>query len=342
MTDILTIPTVETHGGVVQYLIQLKVPLRQINVNRRYSEFQLLLDQLSDEAGIRTTDFPYKLPPKQWIKLNTDLVIEERRRELAAFLNLLIRDPEFQNNDHLRAFLRLPQSFKFTAAVFKQNTEGEKTKEAVNLTAISIDASVWLEVLRLADARVGEILSELNHNTDTLYTISIRQEIMRLLRPTIENLRKSLQEKELSSNEYRRRKLLLTKLQESVDLLTKELNKGFQSPQQDTFLADRLALLSGSSARSGGRRVLGGPIEETKDTMALDNQELLQLQQLIQKNQDQEILQLRLAIARQKQISTAIYNEVEEQNQLLDMLHSEVDLASDKLAKARSRARNIL
>ncbi|KAG7194553.1 uncharacterized protein KQ657_004768 [Scheffersomyces spartinae] len=342
MSDILSIPSVETEDGVVQYLIQLKVPLRQINVNRRYSEFQQLLEQLSSEAGIKSSDFPYKLPPKRWIKLNTELLIEERRRELAQFLNLLIRDPEFQNNDHVRSFLRLPQSFRFTAAVFKQQNREGNNNDIVDLNSINIDSSVWLEVVRLTDSRIRTIGNELKTSTDTLYTISIRQEMMRLIRPTIEKLQKTLVEKELSSNEYRRRKALLTRLQESVQLLSEDLNKSFQ-PQQplQKDLNDRHTLLL-SGSRPGGRRVLGGPIEETKQTMALNSQELLQLQKQIQNNQDQEVLQLRGAIARQKQISTAIYNEVEEQNQLLDMLHSDLDVSSDKLAKARAKARNIL
>ncbi|CAI5760819.1 unnamed protein product [Candida verbasci] len=86
-------------------------------------------------------------------------------------------------------------------------------------------------------------------------------------------------------------------------------------------------------------RVIG---KETELTIPLTNTELLQEQINIHQSQDQEVEQLRVLISRQRQIAELINTEVEEQNVLLDQFNEEVDQTSDKVKKARTRARKIL
>ena len=59
------------------------------------------------------------------------------------------------------------------------------------------------------------------------------------------------------------------------------------------------------------KRVLGGAVKETPETLPLNNKELLQHQVQIHQNQDKELDQLRVLIARQKQIGELINAEVE-------------------------------
>ena len=90
------------------------------------------------------------------------------------------------------------------------------------------------------------------------------------------------------------------------------------------------------------KRVLGGAVKETPETLPLNNKELLQHQVQIHQNQDKELDQLRVLIARQKQIGELINAEVEEQNEMLDRFNEEVDYTSSKIKQARRRAKKIL
>ena len=86
------------------------------------------------------------------------------------------------------------------------------------------------------------------------------------------------------------------------------------------------------------KRVLGGAVKETPETLPLNNKEL-QHQVQIHQNQDKELDQLRVLIARQKQIGELINAEVEEQNEMLDRFNEEVDYTSSKIKQARRRAK---
>ncbi|KAI5962970.1 uncharacterized protein KGF55_002762 [Candida pseudojiufengensis] len=86
-------------------------------------------------------------------------------------------------------------------------------------------------------------------------------------------------------------------------------------------------------------RILG---KETEETLPLNNQELLQHQIQIHQSQDKEVEQLRILIARQKQIGVTINQEVEEQNYMLDKFNGEVEDTTDKIKQARRRARKII
>ena len=93
--------------------------------------------------------------------------------------------------------------------------------------------------------------------------------------------------------------------------------------------------------QNGGHGSLG-KASETNDTLPLNNQELLQQQIQIHKNQDQELYELRKLIQRQRELGELINTEVEEHNELLDGFEHEVENAAAKVKSARLRARKIL
>ncbi|KAI5956746.1 hypothetical protein KGF54_000363 [Candida jiufengensis] len=98
-------------------------------------------------------------------------------------------------------------------------------------------------------------------------------------------------------------------------------------------------LLNQPKQKQNVSRILG---KETEETLPLNNQELLQHQIQTHQTQDKELEQLRIMIARQKQIGESINQEVEEQNYLLDKFNGEVEEATDKIKQARRRARKII
>ncbi|KAK6454140.1 Phox homologous domain-containing protein [Scheffersomyces xylosifermentans] len=325
MTEVISIPTTSNHSGVIYYHIMVQLPLRSLSVQRRYSEFEDLLNNLSKDLGISPKDFPYYLPAKRvnWFKTNTDSIVEERKSELTKFLNSLIREPSIQNNDVLHKFLQLPVNFTFNNALFHSNINGKSNEASLAIDYNSIDESNWLEIFRVLKSSIQDALISAKSNPNIGVKIQTRDKINKIYQPAFVNLLKSLNsdlKKNLASDEFSRRQVLLKEVQSNLQNL----------------LSDR------SSPGSTSKRVLGGPPQETKDTIGLDNKDLLQRQVQIHQQQDQELEQLRLIVARQRQIGEMINAEVEEQNELLDQFNEEVESTSNKLSSARRKARNLL
>ena len=141
--------------------------------------------------------------------------------------------------------------------------------------------------------------------------IHIRDRISRVYQPRILDLVRAIG---TDKEEALKKKQLVSQLQESIDnLLVQKVPRS--------------------------KRVLGGAVKETPETLPLNNKELLQHQVQIHQNQDKELDQLRVLIARQKQIGELINAEVEEQNEMLDRFNEEVDYTSSKIKQARRRAK---
>jgi len=101
--------------------------------------------------------------------------------------------------------------------------------------------------------------------------------------------------------------------------------------------SDRAALLGLSSKPFA--RVFGvpQPPKETEQTRPLDDQGLLQLQQAKMDQQDAQVSQLTAILQRQKQLGTAIGNELSQHMELLDELANDVDRVGGKLTTAKKQ-----
>ena len=184
------------------------------------------------------------------------------------------------------------------------------TKDMLQNNRADLDSvqNNWYDVYRKLK------LDILNESSSSISEkIHIRDRISRVYQPRIVDLVKTIG----TGDEAIKKKQLIAQLQESIDkLLAQEVPKS--------------------------KRVLGGAIKETPETLPLNNHELLQHQIQIHQNQDKELNQLRALIARQKQIGELINAEVEEQNEMLDRFNEEVDYTSSKIKQARRRAKKIL
>lgn len=334
MTDIISIPsTSTTSDGVVYYDIHTRLPLRVAKVSRRYSDFVRLMEELCDELGIKTKDFPYALPSKAvpWFGRNGNDVTEERKVKLNIFLNQVIRDRDLQNQKLVHDFLSIPISFTITPALFR-GKDGEEG--VVGVDAASIDQYLWMEYYRNLKHETTELGEDID-TADTDRKIKTRKRIYSFVSPTLSKLSEALEYMAISGavakEEVSRRRALLKSMGEEIEALIQR-----SVPHRNN---------SEGFFKRNTRRVLGddkNEAQETKDTICLDNNELLQAQLESQKNQDLDIAELRKIIYRQRELGETIRNEVEEQNVMLDQFNDEVDHSSRKMKSARRKAKDIL
>lgn len=334
----ISIPTTSTlSNGVQYYHISLKLPLRNITVIRRYSEFITLVEDLSKDLGINTKQFPYKLPPKsQFWKLKTEL-IELRRNALCEFLNCVVTDRELQNHPIVHQFLQIPGQFKFPPRLFA-NEETSYDESHLEIIDTDIDKFSWLDYLR----RYRDYFSKLSSLISS-YSITqkadLRSRMNSFLLPNIDRLANCLEklknEKQISLKEYETRKSSVDSLKS--DFLVLLNHRIFSRPSSEKHVS--------SSNRLG--RVLGAsqdqyPLTENSKTVNLSNKELLGQQLQVHRLQDEELNELRKIIRRQREIGEVIKTEVDEQNELLDGFNEDIERTGQKLHKARQDAKRIL
>lgn len=302
---VITIPSDTEIAGNIYYEINVKLPLRSFVVKKRYLDFELLVLNLCQHLGISSRDFPYDLPGKRIHWLNKANVIEERKIALAEFLNNIIVDTSLQNEKDVLSFLQLPLSFKFTKEML---TNGRADLESVEKNWYDVYRNLKLDIQNESASTVNE-------------KILLHNRINRLYQPRMIELLQTIGN--AGHDEVHKRKQLVGQLQEKID-----------------------ELLSNDAPRPvKSKRVLGGrpsAVTETAETLPLDNKELLQHQIQIHQDQDKELEQLRVMIARQRQIGELINAEVEEQNFMLDRFNDEVDHSASRIKQARNRARKIL
>ncbi|CCE79414.1 Piso0_001475 [Millerozyma farinosa CBS 7064] len=336
--SMISIPTTSTSSdGVLYYHISLKLPLRNITVLRRYSEFITLVDDLSKDLGINTKEFPYKLPPKSQFWKSKNELIESRRNALCEFLNCVVEDRELQNHPIVHQFLQIPGQFKFSPRLFTNEKTSSDESQLVIIDN-DMDKFAWLDYLR----RYRDYLSKLSSSV-SIYSITqkadIRSQMSSFFLPNIDKLANCLEklknDRQIDSKEYETRKISIDSLKS--DFLVFLNHRIFTQPFSEKPTS--------SSSRSG--RVLGASQDqfhatENSKTVDMSNKELLGQQLQVHSSQDGELNELRKIIRRQREIGEVIKTEVDEQNELLDGFNEDVERTGQKLHKARQDAKRIL
>lgn len=139
----------------------------------------------------------------------------------------------------------------------------------------------------------------------------------------------------LGEGELRRRRDLLSSAKREKEGLENLLSAMAAKSAVDKTVADKsdsTALLGPAKPASG--RVLG---KESDKTRALDNQGVLQLQKQMMHGQDEDVMVLARAVARQKELGIQIQEELEVQNEMLGMLDEDVTRVQGKMDVARKR-----
>lgn len=145
----------------------------------------------------------------------------------------------------------------------------------------------------------------------------------------------------LGDGELRRRRDLLSSAKREKEGLENLLGAMVAKAAVDRTVADKAdktSLLGPSQpttmAAAPSGRVLG---RETGQTRALDNQGVLQLQKQLMRGQDEDVLVLARAVARQKELGVQIQEELVVQNEMLGMLDEDVTRVQGKMDVARKR-----
>ena len=147
----------------------------------------------------------------------------------------------------------------------------------------------------------------------------------------------------LGEGELRRRRDLLASAKREKEGLEALLSAMVAKSAIDKTVADKsesTALLGGPSAAAkmkptaASGRVLG---KESDRTRALDNQGVLQLQKQMMEEQDEDVMVLARAVARQKELGQQIQEELVVQNEMLGMLDEDVTRVQGKMDVARKR-----
>jgi len=338
------------------YHITLRLPLRSYTVSKRYSDFSAFHTTLVKQTNAQP---PVPLPSKSWFS-NTNSnprFREERRRGLEEYLRAINEAPDnrWRTSPVWRAFLNLP-----TAAASTSN--GTSNTSARLHSAITdpsstnapiTDPTLWLDYYRdmkahLHDSRLQlsrrdqETTPQKQHESSAQAKSSLVRagSMITTLEEGLKNLsgrgtqsRESSASSSLGDGEIRRRKDLLINARKEKEGLEDLLHAMATKSKLDHAVAsmqDKDALLRGvndsssegrrTPARSG--RVLG---KETERTRELDNEGVLQLQKQMMQSQDQNVDDLMKIIIRQRELGTAIHEELEVQNELLKLADEDTD-----------------
>ncbi|ODQ76992.1 hypothetical protein BABINDRAFT_163894 [Babjeviella inositovora NRRL Y-12698] len=322
----VSIPETLVEGSYTIYKIHTKLPLRNIILEKRYSEFASLRAQLEDEAS---SPIPYRLPPKTLLgfRKSTDRVTAERQVSLANWLNELWNDARYCNLKGFKDFLKLPATFDPT----KQKPNAFVSKGAVSLGLLkevdpkSVTPEAWLLQLRDLKKLVYDAKTAL-HAGETIEARRLDLLVAKNMKLLDASLAYIDAESKLSKSEISRRWGLLRGVEK--DRVIAEDSQ----PRQELF---------GTS-----RRILGGPSlfrpEETAQTLPHNNQTLLQVHKQVMSEQDLELKSLQTLVSKQKHMAVAINEEIAQQNELLDELDEGLDTTEKKLKYARKKTGQIL
>jgi regulator of vacuolar morphogenesis len=335
----ITIPTATLTGDHTTYNITVRLPLRSLVVQKRYSEFSTFHDDLVHQVGAQP---PVPLPKKSWF-YNTnsnEKLREDRRQGLEKYLQAInnAEDQRWRNTSVWRSFLNLP-----VQASAGDNTSTARLHKAVTSpgglgSAPITDPVLWLDCHRemkshLHDARLhltrrDQATTPQKQHESSAHAKSSLAKAGLMITALEEGLKNPGNDNwagsGLGEGEIRRRKDLLASAKKEKDGLENLHNAMLQKSKLDTAVAsiqDKDKLMSSAKPRSGGR-VLG---KETDKTRELDNQGVLQLQKQTIDSQDKSVEELLKIVSRQKELGIAINNELEVQNQLLSMADEDVD-----------------
>lgn len=358
----ITIPTTSlssTSPPYTVYHITLRLPLRSFTVAKRYSDFSTFHETLVNQTNSQP---PLPLPTKSWFAKTTsnDRFREERRRGLEKYLRAINEAPDgrWRTSPAWRAFLNLP-----TAAIAASSSGTSNTSARLHAAitdpsnvdnAAIIDPTLWLDYYRdmksyLHDARLQlsrrdqETTPQKQHESSAAAKSSLVRatSMITTLEEGLRNIsgRSSSSAEPSASNlgegELRRRKDLLINARKEKDGLEDLLQAMATKSRLDQTVAsiedkDALLKVGGASNAGGGARrapgrsgrVLG---KETERTRELDNTGVLQLQQQTMKDQDANVDELMKIIIRQRELGTAINEELLVQNELLKLADEDTD-----------------
>ena len=347
----ISIPTTQlssTPKPYTLYNIFLRLPLRSFTLQKRYSDFTTLHSDLTSQAGVAP---PAPLPSKSWFTRTTTSpeLTEERRKGLQTYLRTINEsdDERWRNTSAWRTFLNLPRTTisRSNTSTLHSALHGPRGSQPIT------DPVVWLDHHRdlkaqLHDARLHLTRRDQASTSQAQHEASAQAKKFLVAAGTmIQTLDSGLESlssasawgaAKLGDGELRRRRDLLSSAKREKDGLENLLSAMVAKSAVDKTVADTIdskaAVLGPSKPATG--RVLG---RESDKTRALDNQGVLLLQKQMMQEQDEDVMVLAQAVARQRELGMQIQEELVVQNEMLGMLDEDVTRVQGKMDVARKR-----
>ena len=370
----ITIPTTSvstTSKPYTIYNISLRQPLRNYVLQKRFSEFNALHNDIVSQSNIAP---PAPFPSKSWFKSTTSspALTETRRHDLEQYLKAIneASDPRWRSCSAWRIFLNLPNSASESGA----GTKTGPSTRAGDLRSPITDPTVWLDVHRdlqseLREARIQLTKRDQADATQTQHEAAAKAKASLVRSTTMQsaldgglgrmsgNSNGTAQKQSDQSNqkpgegEIRRRKDLLNKATKERTGLEQLLNAAPAHstslpgafPDSTTEVKDTLLRPSNDRTQTSPKtgRVLGAPLKETDRTRELDNAGVLQLQKQLMQEQDEDVTDLTKVVQRMRDMGVQINDELQLQNEMLNMLDQDVDRTGTKIDIARKRIKKI-
>ncbi|KAI0307814.1 syntaxin [Multifurca ochricompacta] len=346
----------------VVFRIEIQAHVRSWQMWRRYSEFVDLHTELIKSVGAPP---PAALPPKHAFAMlrssKNRVLLEERRTGLEAYLRAIVsaKDNKWLDAFAFHDFLGVPIGKQAAPGSSELNNGSSASSGVPQFTF-----STWLDEHMDLQARVRDVRADINKRDAFRTGETWPQRTKKLagvltrVGTLVEGL-DALALRGMSEGELQRRTDMVARLQDDCEKLAKMLtiarqtSRGLGSAAERNPAAgsDRAALLTTGGSNGGGgdgftvstmkpiARVFGmpQPPKETEQTRPLDEHGLLQLQQAKVEQQDTQLAQLTTILQRQKQLGTAISNELAQHIELLDDLANDVDRVGGKLTAAKKQ-----
>ena len=347
----------------IVYRIDIQAHVRSWQMWRRYSEFADLHTELTKSVGAPP---PSPLPPKHAFAMlrspKNEALLEERRAGLEIYLRAIIsaKDSRWLDAFSLRDFLGIP--------IGKQQQGMPDLASVGNDVAaagLRFTSSTWLDEHMDLQARVRDIRADINkrdafaergdvggaHSTNVQAKKKLAGVLTRV-GALVSGLDPLVVQSGMSEGELQRRTDMVARLQDDCEKLAKMLTvasrqhtmSSSSAARNITTTSDRAALFGNGSGQPAVSskpiaRVFGvpQPPKETEETRPLDDHGLLQLQQAKMDQQDAQLSQLTAILQRQKQLGTAINNELTQHIELLDGLHNDTERVGGKLTAAKKQ-----
>lgn len=337
------------------YNVTIRLPLRTLTVQKRYSEFITLHSSITAQAGAPP---PVSLPQKSWFAstISNPQLTEERRQGLETYLQRInqTEDHKWRDTSAWRAFLNLPSN------VSSKSSLASGLRSAISGAGSGLpitDPVVWLDHHRdlksqLHEARLYITKRDQAATTQAQHECGAQAKKYLVKAGTmIASLEQGLKNlgadawgsEKLGEGELRRRRDLIESAKREKEGLENLLSAMITKSQVDKTVANaqekqELVDPSTSSKAPSGGRVLG---RETDRTRALGNEGVLQLQKQLMEEQDEDVMVLGQAVRRQRELGIAIQEELQVQNEMLGMLDEDVTRVQGKIQVANKRIAKI-
>lgn len=344
------------------YNITLRLPLRTFVVQKRYNDFVALHTSLTALVAAAP---PAPLPKKSWLKstVSSPELTESRRQGLEAYLRAIAEGPDrrWRDTSLWRTFLNLP-STSGSGSSARSELVAARQRGLGNAGQPASDPHIWLDLHREMKGSLQEgrkWLGVRDQATNAQNQHEAGASAKRCLVKAsglLGNLEEGLREMgdkerrgdggKVGSGELRRRGDLCRSArnelegleQLAVKLAVKSNSSNGGSAAAST--SDKSALFGPGVSRPSGR-VLGVPVPETAKTRELDNEQVLQLQKEMMRDQDVDVEELGKIVRRQREMGIQIHEEVEYQNTLLQAQDAHVDRLKGKVDVAKKRVKKI-